>query len=120
MCDIVNFVNQCIQKDEYHGFREIGDLRYQPLFWLRVVVTENLKKYPVLSWERLEADHTTDQPTPGNPTLEQLGVKPERMEDKAMATLYQYKRFGYRQDQLGEEPKPDPIRHHPLPPEPLF
>lgn len=113
LCDLVNFINQCIQKDEFHGFQPIGDMRFFPFFWLRVYATENVKKYPVLNWEKLETDHTTDRPT-GNPTLEDLGVKLSLIEDKAMFTLDQYKRFGFYDDELGEFPKPDRLKHYPL------
>lgn len=111
--DIVKFINQCIQKDEYHGTGKIEKMNYKFPFWLRVYVTENLKRYPLLSWEKLECDHTTDRPT-GNPTLEDLGVKLDTLEDKAMFTLDVFKRFGYIEETPGETPKPDPIKQYPL------
>ena len=66
-----------------------------------------------MSWEKLEADHTTDVPT-GNPTLEDLGIKLTPLEDGAQVTLDNYKRHGYYNDFLGELPQPDPIKQHPL------
>ena len=110
----MHFINQCIQKDEFHGYGAIGDARFHPFLWLRIYLNENIKKYPIMSWEKIEMDHTTDRPT-GNPTLEDLGVKLSVMEDKAMFTLERYKRFGFYDDALGEFPKPDRIREHPLP-----
>jgi hypothetical protein len=88
-------------------------MRFDPLFWLRVYATEQWRKFPIISWERLEADHTSDRPT-GNPTLEDLGVNLSLIEEKAMFTLDQYKRFAYYYDELGELPKPDKLKHYPL------
>lgn len=88
-------------------------MRFKPTFWVRVYITEQLKKYPVCNWEKIEADHTTDRPT-GNPTLEDLGVSLSLLEDKAMTVLDQYKRFGFYDDALGEFPKPDKMKHYPL------
>ena len=113
LCDVVKLINQCIQKDEFHGFQGVRDMRFAPIFWLRVYGCEQVKKYPVLNWEKIVADHTTDRPT-GNPTLEDLGVSLTMLEDKAMVTLDQYKRFGFYDDALGEFPKPDRLKHYPL------
>jgi NADH dehydrogenase (ubiquinone) 1 alpha subcomplex subunit 9 len=113
--DIVNMVNQIIQKDEYHFYDGIGDLRFYPGFWFRVYATEQIKKYPRICRERIEKEMITDVPTPGNLRLEDLGLSElTDMEDKAYPMLERFKRFGYYDEELGEKPKPDPLKHYPL------
>lgn len=92
---------------------KVVDMRLYPTFWVRVYVTEQLKKYPMLSWEKIECDHTTDRPT-GNPTLEDLGVKPVPLEDRAMVSLEIYKRFGWLDETPGEKPVIPPIKQYPF------
>ena len=112
--DIVQLVCQIIQKDEYHNFYGVQDLRLAPWFWARVWVNEQLRKYPTVSFERIEREHITDMPTSGNLTLEDLGVSLTNMEDLAYNYLERYKRFGYYDEELGEKPKPDPLKDYPM------
>jgi len=48
----------------------------------------------------------SDAITPGNPTLEDLGVKLTYLEDRAPWELKRFKRFGYYEEELGEFPEP--------------
>lgn len=112
--DIVKHVNQCIQKDEYHGWHEICDMRFDIQFWLKVYLTEQLRKYPLICWDKVEREQVTDMLTPGNWTLQDVGVKTTCMEDKARAFLWPFIRFGFYSDELGEKPLPDPLKSYPL------
>jgi len=56
-------------------------------------------------------DHTTDVLTAGNPTLNDLGITPESIENRAEWEL-KPNRFGrYYHEELGEFEKPSPPKH---------
>lgn len=66
-----------------------------------------LLDFPIVSWERLERDCITDNPT-GAPTLEDLGVKLTRIEEKAVFIHKALKKGGYYDEALGEFPDTPP------------
>lgn len=113
--DIVNLVNQCIQKDEFHFYDGTADLRWNPGFWIRAYITEQIKTYPVMPLERIEKEMMQDVCTPGNLRLEDLGLSDlVDMEDKAYTYLNRFKRFGYYDEELGEKPRPDKMKTYPI------
>lgn len=56
---------------------------------------------------------TSDNPTPGNPTLEDLGVKLTYFEQMAPFFLKSHNRLGYYDSDLGEFPAPEPPKYVP-------
>lgn len=106
--ELVRFYNRCCDRDESRGFLEVRDLRWQPTFLLRVAINDIVRKKPTIHWEKLEKEYVSDVTTPGNPTLEDLGVKLTYVEDKAPFFLKFFSRFGYLEPDLGEYPPPAP------------
>jgi NADH dehydrogenase (ubiquinone) 1 alpha subcomplex subunit 9 len=102
--EIVSYINRCIQRDESYNFF-LKDMKYRPGFWIRVYINEMLSKYPKICWDRIEREMVTDTVTPGNPTLEDLGVKLTYLEDRAEWELKRFQRFGYYETELGELPE---------------
>lgn len=55
-------------------------------------------------------EYVDDVTTPGNPTLEDLGVRLTYVEDKAPFFLKFFSRYGFYEPDFGEEPPPAPPR----------
>lgn len=73
-----------MRKDEEWGYTRY-DMRWDPLFQLRVTLTEKLSvNWPIgnLHWEKIEREHLTDKVLPGIPTLEDLGITLTSVEEQ--------------------------------------
>jgi NADH dehydrogenase (ubiquinone) 1 alpha subcomplex subunit 9 len=105
--DMVLYINRLTNRAESDLYT-IKDIRFKFFFWFRVWVEEQLYKYPVMTWEGIELESTTDRADPSNPTLEDLGVKLSLFEDLAPFYAGTYDRLGYYDTELGEIPAPPP------------
>lgn len=72
----------------------------------RVFINEYTARVsPFLSFERLECEFSTDTLS-GCPTLDDLGVKPTRLEDRIHHIVFLFRRLNYYWDGVGEFPEP--------------
>lgn len=88
------------------------DMRLDPLFLLRVQLCQTLGfKYPMLSWERLEREHTTDEVYYELPTLEHLKVPLTYVEDRFPFELKYYRDAAYYDPDIAqfEKVRPPPV-----------
>lgn len=51
--ELVRFYGECCQKGPFQG-HHVTDLRFYPWFWFRIFMTEQVRKYPLISWELIE------------------------------------------------------------------
>lgn len=89
----------------------IINLKYNPVFKMKVNFNELIySRYPylALSWDILEADHTTDEVDPKLPTLEDLGVTPCTMESRIDWELLPWKYDNNTLPVLAAYPPPIP------------
>ncbi|XP_034941122.1 NADH dehydrogenase [ubiquinone] 1 alpha subcomplex subunit 9, mitochondrial [Chelonus insularis] len=93
-----------------YGYRKL-DIKYYPLFKLKVSICESMSvNSPLgyLHWEGLEKEHLSDNPIPGIPGLEDLGVKRALLEDRINWELGPFKLEEYYTEEIGEHEKPTP------------
>jgi len=107
LSELVDWFFRVTRKDEGEwGYRRT-DLRWSPLFQLRITMTEKIcPSWPIasLGWDKIERDHLTDTLTPGNPTLEDLGVVLTDLESRIVWELKPYFAAKYYHEELGEFP----------------
>lgn len=96
--------------------REVGyvryDMRFDPFFLLRVQLLEMVGfKYPRLSWERLEREHTSDVVYYEYPTLEDLKVSLTCIEERFPFELKYYREAAYYDPDIAqfEKVRPPPV-----------
>uniref|UniRef100_A0A8J2WPD0 NADH dehydrogenase [ubiquinone] 1 alpha subcomplex subunit 9, mitochondrial n=1 Tax=Daphnia galeata TaxID=27404 RepID=A0A8J2WPD0_9CRUS len=107
--ELVDYFFRVMRKDKEWGYYRY-DMRYDPLFSLKVFLTTQLPGWPIanLGWDKIERDHVTDRVDNSLPTLEDLGVTLTRIEDKAPWLLKMYRAHNYYDEELGEFEKPAP------------
>jgi NADH dehydrogenase (ubiquinone) 1 alpha subcomplex subunit 9 len=84
LSELVDWFYRIMRKDENWGYWRY-DMRYDPIFQLRVTMTEKGRiGFPIgnLHWERVEREHVTDKVYREIPTLEDLGVNLTEMEEQ--------------------------------------
>lgn len=99
-----------------YGHRRL-DLKYTPIFWIKVYVTEALATNTPMAfvhWEGIEKEHTTDVVAKGIPTLEDLGVYPMDMETRMPWEIKPLRAEAHYMEQLGEFDPPEPPKTVPL------
>jgi len=111
LSELVDWFFRVTRKDDKEwGYRRT-DLRFSPLFQLRITMTEKIcPSWPIasLGWDKIERDHVTDTLTPGNPTLEDLGVVLTDLESRIVWELKPYYHAKYYHEELGEFPLATP------------
>lgn len=108
--ELVDWFQRVMRKDESWGLIRY-DLRFDPIFRLKVALTEAVQiSHPIgnLHRERVEREYVTDVVEKGVPTLEDLGVQTTLLEDIAPYVLSLYKANQYYDAQIGEYAKPAP------------
>ncbi|KAI1309414.1 NADH dehydrogenase [ubiquinone] 1 alpha subcomplex subunit 9, mitochondrial [Halotydeus destructor] len=110
LIDLVDYMNRLVSRAEEDNF-SIQDMRWAPNFWIRVYMLGALRKYPPVCWEKIEKENVSDELTPGNPTLEDLGVKLTYFEQMAPFYLKMFNRTGYYEAAYGEIPPPTPPKY---------
>lgn len=73
-----------MRRDKEWGYWRY-DLRYDPLFQMKVTLVSKLAvNWPLgsVTWEKLEREHLSDQIDPSIPTLEDLGVNLTTVENQ--------------------------------------
>ncbi|XP_047121166.1 NADH dehydrogenase [ubiquinone] 1 alpha subcomplex subunit 9, mitochondrial [Schistocerca piceifrons] len=116
LSELVDWFHRVMRRDEEWGYWRY-DMRYDPLFSLRVTLTEMLcPSWPVgyLHWEGIEKEHTTDILESGVPTLEDLGVTLTHMEDQVPWELRPFRAGAYYHEELGEFAPPAPPNSIPV------
>ncbi|KAF5304584.1 hypothetical protein FQA39_LY09635 [Lamprigera yunnana] len=84
LSELVDWFHRIMKKDEEWGYKRY-DMRYDPIFFLKVFVTEKISlSWPIghLHWEKLEKECVTDIVDPKIPTLEDLCVTLTPMENQ--------------------------------------
>ncbi|KAJ8952630.1 hypothetical protein NQ314_007489 [Rhamnusium bicolor] len=84
LSELVDYFYRVMKKDEEWGYRR-NDMSWDPLFQLKVTLTEKLSiNFPIanLHWERIEREHVTDDVKCDIPTLEDLGVNLTSVENQ--------------------------------------
>jgi len=107
--ELVDYLFRVMRKDKTWGYVRY-DMRYDPIFALKVRLTNLLPGHPIasLGWDKLERDHTTDAVDSSLPTLEDLGVLLTAIEDQAPWELRPFRALNYYDAELGEFEKPAP------------
>lgn len=84
LSELLDYFYRVMRRDVEWGYWRY-DLRYDPLFQLKITLTERLAvNWPManLHWEKIERDHISDDVKIGIPTLEDLGVNLSTIEDQ--------------------------------------
>ncbi|XP_028134729.1 NADH dehydrogenase [ubiquinone] 1 alpha subcomplex subunit 9, mitochondrial [Diabrotica virgifera virgifera] len=84
LSDLVDYFHRIMRKDDEWGYKRY-DMRWDPLFQLRVSLTEKFSiNWPIghLHWEKIEREHLTDDVKSDIPTLEDLGVNLTAVENQ--------------------------------------
>lgn len=107
--ELVDYFHRVMRKDKEWGYIRY-DLRFDPLFALKVKLTMMLPGHPLgnLCWDKLERDHVTDKVDTSLPTLEDLGVTLTHIEEQISWELKPYRAQNYYDERLGEFEKPAP------------
>ncbi|KAJ8675842.1 hypothetical protein QAD02_011628 [Eretmocerus hayati] len=117
LSDLCDWFHEILRRDYLdYGYRRL-DLKWTPLFQLKVTATEFLSPaYPLgyLHWEGLEKEHTSDKIIKGVPTIEDLGITPIPVDTQLPWELKPLRFDGSYEPELGEYP--DIIPPKPLPP----
>lgn len=97
-----------MKKDEDWGYWRY-DMRWDPLFQLKVTLTEKLSiNWPIgnLHWEKIEREHLTDCVLPNVPTLEDLGITLTSVEEQVPWELKPWTHGIYRRQDDDEPAAP--------------
>lgn len=82
---------------------------FSPLYKMRIhFFISNFPSRPPVTLEKLDKEHTSDLYDGKNPTLEDLGVKLARIEDRADYELKPFRRNKYYEERVGEFSDPSP------------
>ncbi|XP_064635343.1 NADH dehydrogenase [ubiquinone] 1 alpha subcomplex subunit 9, mitochondrial-like [Lineus longissimus] len=93
--DLVQFFYRCLRND----YAKISFM--DPIFRAKVRWMTYAPATPIMTWEKIEREFITDM-TMENPTLEDLGVKLTRIEDRAIFDLKPMRLYNYYEEKLGE------------------
>lgn len=110
LSELVDYIFRVLRRVDGYDYKRLN-MKYDPAFRLRVTMTEKYcPSWPIafLGWDKMERDHTTDTPTKGNPTLEDLGITPTDLETRIEWELKPYRALSYYMDELGEFPPAEP------------
>jgi NADH dehydrogenase (ubiquinone) 1 alpha subcomplex subunit 9 len=100
--ELVQFFYRCMR----HQTNKVSNMN--PLYKVKVNFMSYAPSYPVLTMDKLDREHQSDILTGTLPTLQDLGVKLTRVEDRVPFELKPFRRFGYYEEKLGEWPAPEP------------
>lgn len=108
--ELVDYLHRVMRKNPENWSYARYDMRYDPLFTLKVELTKLLPGNPIVSlvWDKIERDHVSDNVDSSLLTLEDLGVPLTQIEDQAPWELRPYRAFNYYDAELGEFEKPAP------------
>ncbi|CAN8002585.1 unnamed protein product [Ixodes pacificus] len=107
--ELVDYMFRVMRRDD--GYVRY-DMRYDLQFLARVHLIQSLyRKYPALSWERLEREHTTDEVFYELPTLEDLKVNLTSVEDRFPYELKYFREAAYYDPDIAqfEKVRPPPV-----------
>lgn len=93
------------------GYYKIIDMKYNPVFTLKVNLNELIHPYNPffnMSWDILETHHTSDKVISGLPTLEDLGITPCDMESRIQWELSPFRFQNHYIETIDEEKPPNP------------
>jgi len=104
LSDLVDYFYRCMR---YTVYRRI---HVNPLFKLKVKYMSNMPSYPILTMDKLDREHISDE-LHDCMTLEDLGVKLTPIEDRAQFELKPYRMHSYYEEKVGEfaPPAPPPV-----------
>jgi len=104
LSDLLDYFYRCMR---YTPFKRIP---ITPLFKLKVMYMSNMPSYPILTMDKLDREHVSDE-LHDCLTLEDLGVKLLQLEDRAAFELKPYRQQNFYEEKVGEfaPPAPPPI-----------
>ncbi|XP_023247663.1 NADH dehydrogenase [ubiquinone] 1 alpha subcomplex subunit 9, mitochondrial isoform X2 [Copidosoma floridanum] len=115
LSDIMDYLHELLRREcADYGYRRI-ELKYAPLFMLKVKLTEALSPaYPLgyLHMEGLEKEHTCDNVVKGVPKLEDLGIEPLPINEQFRWEAVPFRFDGsyeYEHNEFGDIQFPEPI-----------
>lgn len=108
--ELVDYMFRIMRREPKDGYIRY-DMRFDPFFLARVHICEMLWKYPLLSWERLEREHTSDEVLFEHPTLEDLSVPLTYVEDRFPYELKYWRNEAYYDPNIAQFEKvaPPPV-----------
>lgn len=109
--ELIDYMFRVMRREKEVGYIRY-DMRFDPFFLLRVQFLEMVGfKYPRLSWERLEREHTSDMVCYEHPTLEDLKVALTYVEDRFPFELKYYREAAYYDPEIAqfEKVRPPPV-----------
>ncbi|XP_064480708.1 NADH dehydrogenase [ubiquinone] 1 alpha subcomplex subunit 9, mitochondrial-like [Ornithodoros turicata] len=108
--ELVDYMFRIMRREPKDGYLRY-DMRFDPFFLARVQINETYSKYPLLSWERLEREHTSDEVVYEFPTLEDLSVPLTLVEDRFPYELKYWRDQAYYDPDIAqfERVKPPPV-----------
>uniref|UniRef100_G3MLG0 NADH dehydrogenase [ubiquinone] 1 alpha subcomplex subunit 9, mitochondrial n=1 Tax=Amblyomma maculatum TaxID=34609 RepID=G3MLG0_AMBMU len=109
--ELIDYMFRVMRREKEVGYIRY-DMRLDPFFLMRVQFLQMIGlKYPILSWERLEREHTTDDVYYELPTLEDLKVKLTYVEDRFPFELKYFREAAYFDPDIAqfEKVKPPPV-----------
>jgi len=104
LSDLIDYFYRCMR---YPTFRRTP---ITPLFKLKVMYMSNMPSYPVLTMDKLDREHVSDE-LHDCLTLEDLGVKLLHLEERAPFELKPHRLYNYYEEKVGEfaPPAPPPV-----------
>lgn len=109
--ELIDYMFRIMRREKEIGYVRY-DMRWDPFFLMRVQAVQMFGfKYPVLSWERLEREHTTDDVYYEYPTLENLKVNLTCVEDRLPFELKYFREAAYFDPDIAqfEKVRPPPV-----------
>ncbi|CAN7998308.1 unnamed protein product [Ixodes hexagonus] len=109
--ELIDYMFRVMRREKEDGYIRY-DMRYDLQFLARVHLMQSVFwKYPSLSWERLEREHTTDKVYFELPTLEDLNVKLTYVEDRFPYELKYFREAAYYDPDIAqfEKVRPPPV-----------
>jgi NADH dehydrogenase (ubiquinone) 1 alpha subcomplex subunit 9 len=79
--ELLEYMRTCGGQSAKYDDCQITNLRWDIPMRLAHTIIERIQKYPLISWERVERDCTTDYVDPKMPTLTDLGVQLTPLEE---------------------------------------
>ncbi|XP_022664511.1 NADH dehydrogenase [ubiquinone] 1 alpha subcomplex subunit 9, mitochondrial-like [Varroa destructor] len=95
LCELVDYIFRVMRRGPDTGYIRF-DMRFDPLFLGRILFTQMLlPKHPVLSFERLERENTSDELDKRYRLISDLGIKLTEVEDRFPYELKAWRMHGY-------------------------
>jgi len=107
LSDIVDYILRVTRRE--NQLYVTGNPYHISTLRAKAEIYERIKLYaPLVNREKLELEHITDWPTPGNLTLDDLGIDHQDFVNLTYYYLFPRRRNSHYNEKLGEIPHPEP------------